>query len=25
VCGTIVKTIRQGQRATYYCRTCQKP
>lgn len=25
VCGTPVKTIRQGQRATYYCPTCQKP
>lgn len=25
VCGTPVKAIRQGQRATYYCRTCQKP
>ena len=25
VCGTAVRTIRQGQRATYYCPTCQKP
>lgn len=24
VCGTAVKAIRQGQRATYYCPTCQK-
>jgi formamidopyrimidine-DNA glycosylase len=24
VCGTPVKSIRQGQRATYYCRNCQK-
>jgi formamidopyrimidine-DNA glycosylase len=24
VCGTVIKTIRQGQRATYYCPTCQK-
>jgi formamidopyrimidine-DNA glycosylase len=23
-CGTVVKTIRQGQRATYYCPQCQK-
>jgi formamidopyrimidine-DNA glycosylase len=25
VCGTSVKSIRQGQRATYYCPGCQKP
>ncbi|MHB1122881.1 MAG: bifunctional DNA-formamidopyrimidine glycosylase/DNA-(apurinic or apyrimidinic site) lyase [Ramlibacter sp.] len=25
VCGTAVKAIRQGQRATYYCPSCQKP
>jgi formamidopyrimidine-DNA glycosylase len=24
VCGAVVKTIRQGQRATYYCPHCQK-
>jgi formamidopyrimidine-DNA glycosylase len=24
VCGTLVKSIRQGQRATYYCPSCQK-
>ena len=24
VCGTPVRTIRQGQRATYFCATCQK-
>ena len=24
VCGTVVKTIRQGQRATYFCPRCQK-
>jgi formamidopyrimidine-DNA glycosylase len=24
VCGTPIKTIRQGQRATYFCPTCQK-
>jgi formamidopyrimidine-DNA glycosylase len=24
VCGTPIKMIRQGQRATYYCPTCQK-
>ncbi len=24
VCGTLVKSIRQGQRATYYCPFCQK-
>ena len=23
-CGTVVKTIRQGQRATYFCPRCQK-
>jgi formamidopyrimidine-DNA glycosylase len=25
VCGTAVKTIRQGQRSTFYCLRCQKP
>ena len=25
VCGTLVRMIRQGQRATFYCPTCQKP
>jgi formamidopyrimidine-DNA glycosylase len=25
VCGTPVKSIRQGQRSTFYCATCQKP
>jgi formamidopyrimidine-DNA glycosylase len=25
VCGTPVKAIRQGQRATYFCPCCQKP
>jgi formamidopyrimidine-DNA glycosylase len=25
VCGTPIRTIRQGQRATYYCPHCQKP
>jgi formamidopyrimidine-DNA glycosylase len=25
VCGTTVKAIRQGQRATFYCPSCQKP
>ncbi len=25
VCGGVVKSIRQGQRASYYCATCQKP
>lgn len=25
VCGTPVRMIRQGQRATYYCARCQKP
>ena len=25
VCATPVKTLRQGQRATFYCPTCQKP
>lgn len=25
VCGTPVKTIRQGQRSTFYCLRCQKP
>jgi formamidopyrimidine-DNA glycosylase len=24
VCGTPIKCIRQGQRATYYCPACQK-
>jgi len=24
VCGTPIKAIRQGQRATYYCPRCQK-
>jgi formamidopyrimidine-DNA glycosylase len=24
VCGTTVKSIRQGQRATYFCPACQK-
>jgi len=24
VCGTAIKTIRQGQRATFFCPTCQK-
>lgn len=24
VCGTVVKSIRQGQRATYFCPKCQK-
>ncbi len=24
-CGTLVRSIRQGQRATYYCPRCQKP
>jgi formamidopyrimidine-DNA glycosylase len=24
ICGAVVKSIRQGQRATYYCPTCQK-
>ncbi|MEO8654148.1 MAG: zinc finger domain-containing protein, partial [Ramlibacter sp.] len=24
VCATTVKSIRQGQRATYYCPNCQK-
>jgi formamidopyrimidine-DNA glycosylase len=24
VCGTVIKSIRQGQRATYYCPHCQK-
>ena len=23
-CGTIIKQIRQGQRSSYYCQTCQK-
>lgn len=25
VCGSAVKQIRQGQRSTYFCPTCQKP
>ena len=25
VCGTPIKTIRQGQRSTFYCASCQKP
>ena len=25
VCGTTIRGIRQGQRATYYCPRCQKP
>jgi len=25
VCGTTVRSIRQGQRATFYCATCQRP
>ena len=25
VCGTAIKTIRQGQRSTFYCIRCQKP
>jgi formamidopyrimidine-DNA glycosylase len=25
VCGTTVRAIRQGQRATFYCPSCQKP
>jgi formamidopyrimidine-DNA glycosylase len=24
LCGTIIKTIRQGQRATFYCPQCQQ-
>jgi formamidopyrimidine-DNA glycosylase len=24
ICGTAVKSIRQGQRATYFCPNCQK-
>jgi formamidopyrimidine-DNA glycosylase len=24
VCGTAIRTIRQGQRATYFCAHCQK-
>lgn len=24
VCGTLIKTLRQGQRATFYCPRCQK-
>lgn len=25
VCGTVVKALRQGQRSTFFCPTCQKP
>ncbi len=25
VCGTLVRLIRQGQRSTFFCATCQKP
>ncbi len=25
MCGTPIKTMRQGQRSTFYCPTCQKP
>lgn len=25
VCGTVIRQIRQGQRATYFCAHCQKP
>ena len=25
VCATPIKSIRQGQRSTFYCRVCQKP
>ncbi len=25
VCGTPIKTVRQGQRSTFYCLNCQKP
>ncbi len=25
VCGTVVKSMRQGQRSTFYCPACQKP
>lgn len=25
VCGTAVRSIRQGQRSTFFCATCQKP
>ena len=25
VCGTPIKSLRQGQRSTFYCATCQKP
>jgi len=25
VCGTAIRQIRQGQRSTYYCPSCQKP
>jgi formamidopyrimidine-DNA glycosylase len=25
VCGSAIKSLRQGQRSTFYCATCQKP
>ncbi len=25
VCGTSIRTLRQGQRSTFFCATCQKP
>ena len=25
VCGTVIRQIRQGQRSTFFCPTCQKP
>ncbi|MES2363817.1 MAG: bifunctional DNA-formamidopyrimidine glycosylase/DNA-(apurinic or apyrimidinic site) lyase [Pseudomonadota bacterium] len=25
VCGSVIKSLRQGQRSTFYCATCQKP
>ena len=25
VCGNAVKSLRQGQRSTFYCAKCQKP
>lgn len=25
VCGSLIRTMRQGQRSTFYCPTCQKP
>jgi formamidopyrimidine-DNA glycosylase len=24
VCGSVIKTIRQGQRSTFFCPVCQK-